>query len=640
VRLEVDRRGFLRAFVAANGSAMFPNVSHLSVWESSETGGNARFRPLSEVRRLAMEDALGHAFERGVLNIDNRSSSEDFGVLHREAMLAGLAAFEFTDSAGFFRGQSELREAAIGAVDSVSSVFRPTGVVGQGDMNSAYFSLVPLTRALVKLKGHVDTHWHSQAVERCERLFSAAAAHINRNYDYLNPRALEAVSALGLHRLTGKDSYLQRSAACLDELIKRQYPCGAQPYHTGEWVWGRKPAQHYQFLTANLMLYLGLELKRNDSVEYVKRIADYSCKATNRWGEAFVSTFEGLHKSRILGCAELQWVMAVALGQQRFRNMAAAAYRLWLPQALDFQTDSFDKLGHKVPKTGYLQALNEALYLGVKEIPDAGTFSPLAGLHALPDISTVFVHEGPLDLSMSLIGGYSALAEADYGNVKLFALTPELTDEPTFRNAGIDARRFAWRIPNEQLECRVQDGKSTLRGRVYTTWDLPASEQVYRAGRSLDENRAYRRLLEVSMEYSRRELLLQYHTVSNAQPANLPARLLFLLIARPFTTAPRLEVNRDFSVATPPAVSKDRYFAEAPVGRVRFSAIDNSAIEVLPEESLAERITVERPSEEWVQDSATRRVRVKEANEGSLRLAFEGYRVLDRGRYRIRFSGA
>jgi hypothetical protein len=62
---------------------------------------------------------------------------------------------------------------------------------------------------------------------------------------------------------------------------------------------------------------------------------------------------------------------------------------------------------------------------------------------------------------------------------------------------------------------------------------------------------------------------------------------------------------------------------ESGVGRLRISALDGSALEIVPEDSLAEKITAERPPEEWVQDRDTRRVRVKQANEGGLRLAFQ-----------------
>ena len=593
---------------------------------------------LPQLRSLAVLDALEHSFSDGRLRVDAGDRSDDFWtVLFPSAMLAGLAAFEFTDGAGPFGGDPRLLRHAVGAIDAVSSHFRPAGVVGHGDINSAYFSLVPITRAVLKLKGAVDPSWHGTIVDRCERLYASAAAHINRTHDYLNPRALEAVSALGLHRLTGRSEYLHRCTECLDELLQRQYASGAQPYHTGDWIWGRKPAQHYQFLSANLMLAVGQALGRDDAVEYVRRLADFSLLATNRRGEAFVATFEGLHKSRTSGPAGGQWPLMLALDDPRCHALGRATYELWAKEAVGLGTRVMGRWGFDVPRTNHLFALNEALYLGVREVPDAEPFVPPRGTHALPDISTVFVHEPGLDVSMCLLGGYSALAEADCGDVKLFAMTPELTAEPTFRNAGIDSRRHDWKAPTELLECAAEDGKSRLRGRVYTTYEMPASEQVNQPG-GLDESQAFNRLLEVTITYSEGEMVVEYHTLRNSRPDALPARLLFLLIARPGSERPRLEVGGHLMAPPPPADEEATYSVDAAVGRVRFSAPDGSTIEIVPEDSVAERITAERPTDAWVQDKGTRRIRVKEANEGSLRLAFEGHRVLDRGRYRIRFQ--
>jgi hypothetical protein len=168
---------------------------------------------------------------------------------------------------------------------------------------------------------------------------------------------------------------------------------------------------------------------------------------------------------------------------------------------------------------------------------------------------------------------------------------------------------------------------------VYTKWDTSD-------GNARDESLAHNRLLEVTMTYRQGELMLEYETLENNHPRPMPCRLLFLLLARPGSAAPHLRVAETLETAIPAAKSKEAFYAEAPVGTVRFSAPDGSAVRVVPELSMAERITVERPPQRRVardKDSPYVLVPVKSANEGSLRLAFEGVNALDRGRYRIRF---
>jgi hypothetical protein len=330
--------------------------------------------------------------------------------------------------------------------------------------------------------------------------------------------------------------------------------------------------------------------------------------------------------------------MAKALGDQRFQGLARTTYELWAKSALDFETaqKSRRRAG------GYLVALNDALHLGIKEEPKGEPFVPPAGPHILPDISTVIIHEPELDICMTLLTGHSAFAEADCGNVKLFALTPELADKPTSANAGTDALRGDFRIPSEQIECTERNGKTVISGRVYTTCE-PEDKKNY--------SRVRYRMLEVTITSSEGEMVLEYETKKNTQPESLPSRLLLLLIARPKSQSPRVEIGREVDVNPPPAHtgrpygtadSKETFFARASVDTVRFSAPDGSAIEIVPEVSLAECITAERPSEQTVPLGRTGpkqrvKVGVKQANEGSLRLAFEGPKVLDRGRYRIRF---
>lgn len=604
----------------------------------AETSQRALTLPtLYEVRRLAMEDALNRSFQNGQLRMKDRKPV--WGILHKEIRFAAFAADEFADAQGPFAGDERLRDDAVAALTGAGEYFDPQGTVAGGDMNTGYFALVPYTRALMLLKGKIDSSTHGRLVDRARKLFAGGEAHINRTHEYLNPRGLEAVSAYGLYQLTNHQPYLDRAIECLDQLLTRQYASGAQPYHTGHWVWGRKPAQAYQFLTANLMLYLGQQLKRNDAIEYVRRVADFSLMATNRRGEAFCTTFEGLHKSSTLGCVDRQWPMACALGDDRFKDLARRTYELWVKSALNFmdKMSENNKWNMAMPAAGYLSALIDARMLGVEEVPQARPFVPKSGTHLLADISAVLVHEPGLDISMSLLGGYTAFAEADCGDIKLFALTPELTDNPTFSNAGTDAMREDWRVPSEQIECISRDGKSVLRGRVYTKWEKD------RAGEK-DLTDVHNRLLEVSMTYADGELLLEYQTIKNTQRAPVSSRLLFLLIARPANESPRLRIDPKVDIAAPPASSTETFFLEAPIGTVQFSSPDGSMIEIIPEESLAEKITAERPIKRTVGKGGneTHLVRhaIKQANEGSLRLAFEGMNVLDRGRYRIRFLPA
>ncbi len=589
---------------------------------------------LYEARKMAMEDALNHSFQDGRIKVEDRDESNFFGVLHPEVQFAALAAREYVDEGGAFSGDERLKLESTAALEGVSEQFQPTGVVGAGDMNTPYFTLVPFTRAMLSLKDHVDAGWFRKMIDRCVKLFADAATNINRTHDYLNPRGLEAVSALGLYRLTGVKPYLDRCTECLDELLTRLYLCGAQPYHTGIWIWGRRPAQAYQFLTASLMLYLGFELDRQDAVDYVRRIMDYSLIATNRHGISFITLFEGLHKVRSYACASRQWTIATALGDQRFASLGRTTYEIWTTHALDFGEQFDVKRNVTARKTGYMVALNDALHLGISKVPEAEPFVPERGRHVLEDISTVFIHETERDVGVTVLTGYSAFVEADWGSIKLFALTPELTETPTYRNAGTDALRTDWKTPTEQIICTERDGKVILKGRVFTKWGTDAGK---------DFSRLHNRLLEVTMTYTDGELLLEYETINNTQPEPIASRLLFLLVARPTSESPRLRIGDDVDTVAPPADSSEEFKVESPIGTVRFTAPDGSGIEIVPEVSTAQSVIAERPGSQAVPmkksgiDKRHKFVAVRCANEGSLRLAFEGPDTLNKGRYRIRF---
>jgi hypothetical protein len=344
-------------------------------------------------------------------------------------------------------------------------------------------------------------------------------------------------------------------------------------------------------------------------------------------------------------CAGKQWVIALALKDDRFRDLARTTYEIWVEDALNFQESPQRPLETHRRRSCCLSALNDALYLGVTEVPKSGRFVPQPGHYVFPDISSVLVHEEQLDIAMTLLTGYSAFAEADCGDVKLYTLTVELTDEPTPGNAGTDAMRTDWRTPSEQIECAKRDGKTVLKGRVFTKWQ---------GRKPRDFSRLHNRLLEVTMTYGDGEMVLDYQTIKDTSPEPVSSRLLFLLLVRPRSVSPRLQIAPGVDIKTPAADSDEPFEFKAPVGTVRFSAPDGSTIEIVPEICTADCILAERPSQA-LKDSGParsgdrkrgekelkRRKRTsKPANEGSLRLCFEGANALDRGRYRIRFLPA
>lgn len=571
---------------------------------------------LMTLRAAVLQDILARSYKDGRLGANVRKDSVELNTFRRELMFVSLMAWEYADAAGPMGGDKALLDIVTASLERIGGRFPQQGMAAGRGGPGTYFCLVPFTRSLLCLEGRVDEPWRRERIVEAQALFALAAQHMDRTHEYCNARALECASVLNLHRLSGRQEYLDRCVECLDELLKRQYPCGAQPYHTGLWVWGRKPAQVYQYLAGSLMLYVARRLGRSDAIEYVRRMMDYSLLASNRRGEAFVTTFEGLHKAHSLACAGRQWVMAAVLGDERFAGLARSTYEIYADGIIDDPMYRHENFRH--------EALTEALEMGVASAPGRREFVPPVGPHALEDISTVFVHEKNLDLSMTLLTGYSALAEGECGNVKLLALTPELTDQPTYVNCGTDALRAYWQKPSEQIECSSAAGRSVLSGWVYTKWDRNGTK---------DFRHLHNRRLAVTMTYDGGEMVLDFETIKNWQAEPVPSRLLLLLIARPFDQGGVLSVAGREHV-TPPAESSAEFSIEAPVGPVRFAAGDGSAIEIIPEICTGRKITAYRPGK---QEETIGHDIVKPANEGSLRLAFEGRDVLDRGRYRIRF---
>ena len=570
------------------------------------------------LRRAWLEQASQLAFDHGRLRAEPRDPGHFFGVIYPETRIALLLIAEA--AAGHPQSDAWLAD-ALASLEAIAARFTPLGVIGTiNDLNSVSFGLVYFTEALLLLRGRAPESRLAPLRDAAVRLFDDAAIHINQTTDYLNPRGMDALTAVNLFTLTGETRFRDKALYWLDELVVRQYACGAQPYHTGGWIWGRKPAQAYQLLTATMMLAAGRRLARPDAEEYVRRLMDFERLACTRRGEPFITLFEGLHKSHSDSCFEWLWPLAAALGDARFQPLGRAAFDHWVPAA------GWAGHGSLAPLGGFVNAL----LLGVERAPAcAEPFAPPAGLHACPDISAIFIHEPERDVGLSLLTGYSSIAEADAGNVKLYALLPELTDNPTYRHVGLDAVRVNWRIPSEQDACRIEGNRAILRGRGFTKW-------INAEGNGDPELNLHTRELEIGLEYENGILTLEYRTLRNKHPEPIPSRLLFLLIARPRSASPALRIGRD--TWTPPAADAPTpWLREAPVRPVVFAAPDGSAIEIAPEKCRAERVTAERPTPRSRAENAIMSAAFKPANEGSLRLAFEGPAVLDEGRYVIRF---
>lgn len=582
---------------------------------------------LAELRARVLEDALGRSFRDGVPGPNVRRDTDGHMRIRRELMFAQLLAWEFADPGGPMGGDARLERLVIPALERAGGAMQGLGFKPGEAGPGAYFVLSAYARALRALAPHVDPRWLAARVGEGERLYRAAELALDRTPEYLNARALEAETCFGLHRLTGRPEYLARCRECLDALVERQYPCGAQPYHTGGWIWGRRPAQVYQFLSASLMLHLGKELGHGEAVAFVRRLMDYALLATTRRGECFVAVFEGLHKTATLSCAGRQWVCAAGLGDARFRGLARRAYAVYAEGLIDDPFERHENFRH--------EALVEALELGIRAAPDPAPFSPSPGTHVLPDISTIFVHEPRLDLAMTVLTGYSALAEADAGSVRLYALTPELTADPSSRNAGLDAVRTDWRRPSEQVACRVEVGRALLSGRGCTKWTV-TGEAKGDPARDI-----HTRELLVTMTWERGTLVLEYETLRNSRPDPLPSRLVLLLFAYPRDRSARLVLPGLGDLAVPAAEAPEAFRAEAPVGPATFAAPDGSRLEIVPELCLASAITAMRPPRPPAPaGGADAMPGAALAKEGGLRLAFEGPNVLDRGRYVMRFIPA
>ncbi len=574
------------------------------------------------LRRNFLTTARRELFENGLLKPSLRKPGFFFSSILPELQFATLLAEEVR--AGHPDALS-LAEEAVHALEESRLCFTSEGRIGTvNDINSVSFGLVPFTETLLRLSGQVPSDSLTPLVEAAVTLFDHAALHINQTPDYLNPRGMDALAAFNLFLLTGAPRFQEKSDFWLRELLARQYPCGAQPYHTGGWIWGRKPAQGYQLLTATMMFVLGRRRPNPDALAYVNRLLEFERLACNRWGEPFLTVFEGLHKCHTPSVLAWLWPLATASNLPSLRSLARAAYERWRGVPVPHHN-------RVRPLSFYpLQALFNATLLDLPQPPSPSfPFQPPPGIHACPDISALFIHEANCDVALSLLTGYSGIAEGVAGSVKLYALTPELTDNPSHSNAGLDALRLDWRVPSEQEECRVENGRGILAGRGFTKWILTE-------GRGNPERHLHTRELAIRMEWADQTLDLEFKTVQNRLTTPIPSRLLFLLIAYPRSARPKLSIGPH--LFEPPAAEEFTvWFQQAPVAPVTFEAPDGSALHIEPIRTHALRITAERPDHSHAETDGEKIIIRKHANEGALRLAFEGPDVLKEGRFHIRF---
>jgi hypothetical protein len=580
---------------------------------------------ISQMRRELVSFCANEAYPGGLMAHPERNPGEFFQFVRGELEFAAVAAAEWADAKGAFYQDVKLKDSAFAAMEGATSIFLEDGAVGRaGDSNSTYFALMPMTFALAIFKAAgVEAERIAKLVPQCTKLFDTALRLRPPVLEYPNPRGLEAVAALGLHKLTGRQDYLDLAVSRTKGVIELQYPCGAQPYHVAGWIWGRRPAQVYQLLSACMVMYVGRELGMKEPEAFARRMMDYELISTTSRGDAFTTPFEGLYKISQGSCAAWHWPIALALGDERFLPLANATYDYW-----------FEHMDRTAPLRTWGRFHDPVLGLlcmhlvGVHELREAPKFRPTQGIHAVPDISTIFVHEPGVDVGMSVLSGYSSWVEADCGDVKLLAIGPELTDDPTYRNFGTDSLRMNWRVATELDKCRVgDDGEAVLRGRGFTKWDVADVK-------CKDVSQLHTRQLETSLKYKGRELVISYRTLADKSTLVVPSRILLLLGVFPWTASGKLTIG-DETWTTPPAAQTtvgDFEICSAP-GPVVLEGPDGSRMRIDVEIAGFERVVVERPPY-VVRDTLV----VKPAPDGFMRLAFEGTDMLKSGKITIRFE--
>ncbi len=579
---------------------------------------------IDQMRRELVGFCANEVYPGGRMVNPDRNGADFFQFVRGELEFAAVAAAEWSDPKGPFYQDAKLRESAFTAMEGATSIFLEDGAVGRpGDSNSTYFALMPMAYALGKFKaGGAEAQRIAKLVPQFTKLFDTGMRLRPPVLEYPNPRSLEAVAALWLHKLTGRQDYLDLAVSRTKGVIALQYPCGAQPYHVAGWIWGRRPAQVYQLLSACMAMHVGRELGMTEPDDFARRMMDYELISTTSRGDAITTPFEGLYKISQGSCAAWHWPIALALGDERFMPLANATYDYWF-EHMDRRTPIRTWGRFHDPVLGLL-----CMHLvGVHELRSAPAFKPTQGVHAVPDISAVFVHEPGIDAGMSVFSGYSSWVEADCGNVKLLALGPELTDDPTYRNFGTDALRMDWKLATELDKCRVADGKSVLRGRHFTKWDTPDVK-------SKDVTLLHSRQLETTITYQARELVVSYRTLIDKSTQPVSSRIMLLLGVFPWTASGKLTIA-DETWTTPPANEPPtgEFQIRSALGPVVFAAPDGSRLHITVDIPGVDRVVVERPKPA-IRDTLV----VKPAPDGFLRLAFEGTDVLKAGKITLRFE--
>ncbi len=577
---------------------------------------------LDQIRRELVAHTAREIYPGGQVAVPERNGNDFFGFTRGEADWSAVAAAEWADSAGAFYKDEALKESAFTAMEGCAASFTDEGLVGtMADGNAPFFAMVPITLGLVKLKqGGADGGRIDRITRACEKLFDTALIKRPPVMEYHNARALEAASALGLYQLTGRADYQALCKHRMELLLKSQYPCGAQPYHIGGWIWGRRPAQVYQIFTAAKMLYVGRALGMPEVEGFVRRLLDYQLLSMTWRGDTMTTPFEGLYKVAQGLCLPWQWPLALASGDAKYLPMAGVTFDRWLA-VLDKKYSRRFMGRYSDPAMG-LMCMH---MLGVKEMPaGADEFVPTQGVHELKDISTVFIHEPKVDVAMTVLTGYSAWVEAECGDVRVLALGPEVTDSPTYRNFGTDAVRLDWQVASEQDACQSAGGKAMLKGRGFTKWD---SENV----KCTDLTRLHARELETVMTYRDRELVLSYSTRTDKSVEKVTSRILLLIGVFPKEAGGTLKIG-DQTWQTPAAAASGEYLIQASMGEVEFSAPDGSRVVIQARIPGADRVLVERPPARGRDGQV-----VKPANDGFLRLSFEGADVLKQGALTLKF---
>ncbi len=576
-----------------------------------------------EMRREMLRFCLEEAYPGGKLNTTDYKPFDFFRVTRGELEFAAVAAAEWVDVNGPAYQDPRLPEVVFTAMENAVKTFLDDAAMGRaGDGNSTYFALVPMTMALVKLReGGGDESRIAPLVEKCVWAFDTAMVKRPPVLGYFNPRALEAVAALGLYQLTGRQDFMDVCESRMKTILAVQFACGAQPYHIAGWIWGRRPSQVYQLLSAAMMLYVNQALKWPEVDGYVQRMMDYELVSMTPRGDTFQSCFEGLYKISQGACSPWQWPLALAMDDAKYLPMAGAAYDRWL-EVIDTQVPVRTAGRYLDP----VMALLCMHLVGPRELPErTERFEPAPGVTALKDISSVFVHEKGFSASMTVFTGYSAWIEGDCGDAKLLALGPELTDSPTYRNFGTDPLRMDWKVASEQDQCEADGGKAVLKGRGFTKWESP--DVLCK-----DVTKLHARHMGVTMVYENGVITLDYKTLEDKGSEPVSERILLLLGVFPWSAQGRLRIGGQTWETPAAATPADGYRFEAPIGVVEMGAPDGSRIEVEPGIPGARQVVVERPIPS-MRDGLV----VKPANDGFLRVSFEGSGVLKEGRVIVRF---